>query len=216
MFIVVAGLGGVGEATVRRMLLHGYKVSAIDVNPDVTERLARLLEADVNLVTGSATDPHVLIEAGVKKADVFAALTGSDSVNLIASLLAKNLGAKRVLVRVKHPSYMEVCRSLGLTELVNHVESSVARLYAMVRRISLFEILEIARRDVEVEEVVVAKGSWLEGFNPTKIHERDKDAYPLLILSRQGPLLPNEATRLEAGDALVLLRRRHRLHVPGL
>jgi len=213
---VVAGLGGVGEATVRRMLLHGYKVSAIDVNPDVTERLARALEADVNLVTGSATDPHVLIEAGVRKADVFAALTGSDSVNLIASLLAKNLGAKRIIVRVKHPLYAEVCASLGLTELVNHVESSVARLYAMVRRISLFEILEIARRDVEVEEVVVAKGSWMEGMDPAKIHERDKDAYPLLILTSRGPLLPNEAPRLEAGDAVVLLRRRHRHHIPGL
>jgi len=212
----VAGLGDVGEATVRRMVLHGYKVAAIDTSPEVTERLAKSLEAEVNVFTGSATDPRVLIEAGVGRADVFAALTGSDPVNLIASLLAKNLGARRVLVRIKHASYAEVCRSLGFHELVNHVDSSVLRIYAKIRRISLFELLEMVRKDIEVEEVSVDEGSRLKGLRPLDIRRKLKDTYPLLILRGGAALLPNEVPQLEQGDAVILLRRRHRLHFLGL
>ncbi|RLF07987.1 MAG: hypothetical protein DRJ69_06640 [Thermoprotei archaeon] len=191
-------------------------MAAIDVNPEVTERLAKSLEAEVNVFTGSATDPRVLVEAGVGRADVFAALTGSDAVNLIAALLAKNLGARRVLVRVKHSSYAEVCRSLGFHELVNHVDSSVLRIYAKLRRISLFELLEMVRKDVEVEEVSVEPSSRLKGLRLMDVRRRLKDAYPLLVLREGEALLPNEVAQLEEGDSVILLRRRHRLHFPGL
>ncbi len=114
MHIVIAGGGEVG-GELARTLEKAYEVVVIDRNPEVRERLAHL---DVKVVVGGATDPDTLREAGVDLAEVFIAATDSDEVNLLASLLAKGLGAKRVLCFVGKGGYVDVLADPRTAEIL--------------------------------------------------------------------------------------------------
>ncbi len=104
MYLVIAGGGEVGS-DLAKSLHTEHDVVVIDRSPDAAERLATY---DVRVVIGNATDPEVLREAGVERADAFIAATSIDEVNLISSLLAKGLGAREALCFVGRADYAEV------------------------------------------------------------------------------------------------------------
>ncbi len=104
MYIVIAGGGGVG-GELARALSKAHEVTVLDHNPRAKDRLESL---DVRVVVGGATDPDALREAGAERADLFIAVTDSDEVNLLASLLAKGLGAKMAFCFVGKGGYVEV------------------------------------------------------------------------------------------------------------
>ncbi len=104
MYLVIAGGGEVGS-DLAKSLHTEHDVVVIDHSPDAAERLANY---DVRVVIGNATDPEILREAGVERADAFIAATSIDEVNLISSLLAKGLGAREALCFVGRADYAEV------------------------------------------------------------------------------------------------------------
>ncbi|MGC8968181.1 MAG: Trk system potassium transporter TrkA [Thermus sp.] len=114
MYIVIAGGGEVG-GELARTLEKTHEVVVIDRNPQAKERFAPL---DVKVVVGGATDPDTLREAGVDRADLFIASTDSDEVNLLASLLAKGLGAAQVLCFVGKGGYVEVLTDPRTAEIL--------------------------------------------------------------------------------------------------
>ncbi len=104
MYLVIAGGGDVGSELAKTLHTE-HDVVVIDHSPDAAERLANY---DVRVVIGNATDPEILQEAGVERADAFIAATSIDEVNLISSLLAKGLGAREALCFVGRADYAEV------------------------------------------------------------------------------------------------------------
>ncbi|GAA6732999.1 Trk system potassium transporter TrkA [Thermus oshimai] len=114
MYIVIAGGGEVG-GELARTLEKAHEVVVIDRNPQARDRLAHL---DVKVVVGGATDPDTLREAGVERADLFIASTDSDEVNLLASLLAKGLGAKAALCFVGKGGYVDVLADPRTAEIL--------------------------------------------------------------------------------------------------
>ncbi|WP_337844235.1 Trk system potassium transporter TrkA [Thermus sp.] len=114
MYIVIAGGGEVG-GELARTLERAHEVVVIDRNPQARDRLAHL---DVKVVVGGATDPDTLREAGVERADLFIASTDSDEVNLLASLLAKGLGARAALCFVGKGGYVDVLADPRTAEIL--------------------------------------------------------------------------------------------------
>lgn len=114
MYIVIAGGGEVG-GELARTLEKAHEVVVIDRNPQARDRLAHL---DVKVVVGGATDPDTLREAGVERADLFIASTDSDEVNLLASLLAKGLGARAALCFVGKGGYVDVLADPRTAEIL--------------------------------------------------------------------------------------------------
>ncbi len=104
MYLVIAGGGDVGTGLARALHTE-HDVVVVDRSPSAAERLANY---DVRVVVGNATDPEVLREAGVDRADAFVAATSIDEVNLISALLAKGLGAREALCFVGRADYAEV------------------------------------------------------------------------------------------------------------
>ncbi|MCD6409329.1 MAG: NAD-binding protein, partial [Candidatus Verstraetearchaeota archaeon] len=154
MKIIIFGGGGVGESTAKLLIRHGHHVVIIDRSKEVCEHLASdLPEADV--LVGQATSPVVLKRAGISNADVFVAVTGSDEANVMSAILAKTMGAKKVIVRVKDPTYVEICKLLGLNEIVNPSESTAIRIDAKIRGLKLAEALEMIEKYIDIEEIAV-------------------------------------------------------------
>src|SRR5258706_15755837 len=138
MYVVVAGGGHMGTHLVSRLVAEGHDTVAIDVNPEVSQRI--FAEQGVVAVTGSATDVGILDQAGLRRADAAIAMTGRDSDNLSFCLLARYYGVPRVLARMLNPQYEIPYRLVRAPRLPSQADTPVhCFLYSPdVPRISAF------------------------------------------------------------------------------
>ena len=112
--IVIMGCGRVGSTLAHNLEGRGYSVAIIDQNPDAFRRLGP--EFAGLTVTGVGFDREVLIEAGIERADAFAAVSSGDNSNIISARLAREtFGVDRVVARIYDPGRAEVYQRLGIT-----------------------------------------------------------------------------------------------------
>lgn len=88
MRIVIAGCGKIGKAITGSLVADGHEVVVIDSKPEVIKTVSNTY--DIMGICGSATDSDVLKDAGVNRAELFIALTGSDELNMLCCFMAKN------------------------------------------------------------------------------------------------------------------------------
>ena len=113
MRIVVVGAGKVGYYLVKTLLDRGHLPAMVEQNPERCRRVAE--DTGILVINGDGTDLSSLVDAGADRADVIAAVTGMDEVNLVVCQLAKNkLGVKKAVARVSNPKNREVLRKLGV------------------------------------------------------------------------------------------------------
>ena len=103
MYIVVAGAGLLGSHIAQTMSEAGHDVVVIEQSEVQKETISRQL--DVKTIQGGAVSPSVLEEAEVKRADIVIATTSSDEANIVVCFLAKQMGAKRTVARVRNQEY---------------------------------------------------------------------------------------------------------------
>jgi len=103
MTVLIVGGGKVGSYLASLLLAEGYRVKVIEVQRQEIPRLQQDLPAEV-VVSGNGTDPNVLEAAGIRQAQVVAAVTGADETNLtIASLARFEFHVPRIIARVNNP-----------------------------------------------------------------------------------------------------------------
>ncbi|MGA9351829.1 MAG: TrkA family potassium uptake protein [Anaerolineae bacterium] len=103
MEVIVVGGGKVGTYLASLLLGEGYRVRVIEERREEIPRLQHDLPTEV-VVSGSGTDPNVLEAAGIRRADVVAAVTGADEINLVVTSLARfEFNVPRIIARVNNP-----------------------------------------------------------------------------------------------------------------
>jgi len=141
MYIIIAGIGVLGEQLTKILVAHKHDVVCIDIDKEVCEALHE--EAGTIVINGNATDLGILKEAGADKADILVCLMRSDSDNMAAALLGKSLGIPRVIVALRKPIYENAYKSAGvdvivkipdllLNQLINEIEQPTVRKVANV------------------------------------------------------------------------------------
>src|SRR5690606_25538042 len=101
--LIIAGGGNIGYR-LAQALARDYNVKIIEFSKKRCEFLAEHLE-NITVLNGSATDQELLLEESIDKTDLFLALTNDDEVNIMASLLAKRLGARKVMTLIQNQVY---------------------------------------------------------------------------------------------------------------
>src|ERR1700754_4129202 len=108
------GCGRVGSTLARSLEDRNHTVSIIDSNPDAFRRLGPSFNG--TKVTGYGFDQAVLTEAGIERADAFAAVSSGDNSNIIAARVAREtFGIRQVVARIYDPGRAEVYQRLGIT-----------------------------------------------------------------------------------------------------
>ena len=103
MYIVIAGAGIIGFHMASLLAGEGQEVAIVEESEEVIESIQRQL--DVRTILGGAATPRVLREAEVQRADLFIATTLNDETNMISCFMAKEMGAKITIARVRNPEY---------------------------------------------------------------------------------------------------------------
>lgn len=104
MEIIIIGAGDIGYQTARRFSKEKHNISLIESNETLAEFASNNLDAFV--ITGNGCSSSVLLDAGVERADVLAALTDNDEVNILACKIAKKYGVRTTIARVRNPEYL--------------------------------------------------------------------------------------------------------------
>lgn len=105
MNLIVIGAGKVGETLIANFINENHDIVVVDIDADKVQNVVN--RYDVNGITGGGLERSVLLEAGVEKADFVIACTAQDEKNILCSVLAKKLGAKYTIARVRDPKYFE-------------------------------------------------------------------------------------------------------------
>lgn len=210
MKIIIIGDGKIGSVLAEQLSREHHAVTLIDKLGEPLEQSNNYL--DVMIVEGDGLSHEIQKEAGVDQADLLIACTGADELNLLCCLIAKKLGAKHTIARVRNPGYVEelalIKDDLGLSMTINP-EAECAREMARVLRIpSALEIDTFAKGQVEILKFSIAEGSPLDGM---KLTEMGKFKAKVLICAvergEQEVFIPTGASVLQAGDRISIVAR---------
>jgi trk system potassium uptake protein TrkA len=151
--IMIAGGGNIGQR-LARALERDYSVRVIEHNKRRCETLAaRVHEALV--LNGDATDEELLVQEGIGDMDLFVAVTNNDENNIMSCLLAKRLGARRVVALINRRSYVDLLQSGEIDIAISPAQATIGKLLAHVRRGDVVAVHSLRRGAAEALEAVV-------------------------------------------------------------
>jgi len=160
-FLVVGG-GSVGEAVARRLEADDFEVRLLESDRERSEELAAAL-GKTTVLHGDGTNLTALKECGVADVDGFVAVSGDEETNVMSALLARHLGAPKVVALVKRSDYIPVLKEVGLDAAVNPRLTTAGAILRFVRRGHIVQVSTFKDIDAEVLELVVGERSRIVG-----------------------------------------------------
>ena len=200
MHIVIMGCGRVGSTIAHILEDQGHSVAVIDQDPDAFRKLRPGFKG--TKITGIGFDCDVLIEAGVERADAFAAVSSGDNSNVIAArVVRESFGVGRVVARIYDPRRAEVYQRLGIPTV-----ATVRWTADQMLRKLLPEGAAPLWRD-PTGTIVLAEVAYDDHWLGEKVTALEESARTrITFISRLGEaMLPSPGTVLQEGDVLYLI-----------
>ena len=161
--VMIAGGGNIG-ATLASRLENQYQVKVIELSYDRCRVLSEMLEKSV-VLHGKANEPALLLQENIEQTDVFCALTNNDESNIMMSMLAKRLGAKKVITLITNSAYADLVGS-DIDIAISPQQITVSSLLTHVRRGDIGNVHSLRRGAAEAIELTAhgdAKSSKVVG-----------------------------------------------------
>ena len=209
MDIIVAGMGKIGLSVVRTLLNEGHDVTIVDKSAEVVTDVTNVY--DVIGVCGNCADCEILEEAGADKADLFLSFTDSDEMNMLSCFLAKKMGAKHTVARIRNPEYNDQSLSfmrqqLNLSMSINPEILVAQELYNILKIPSAFKVEYFARRGLELIELKLKSDSPLCGKKLSKLREKQNVEFLIGGVLRDGNvIIPDGSFELATGDVISIV-----------
>ena len=198
MRFIIAGLSNTGRSLAGLLSKEGNDVVAIDWSEDRCAEMAT--SSDVMCVTGDATKRQILEEAGVKNANALVAVTGDDSDNLMICMLAKEMGAKKVISLVNDEVRAETFKQAGIGFQVKPTAVVAKHIFRMVSQPYVKDFLSFER--AEIFEIECEEGMKCVGRKASEIGT--PNGMKILVIEREGKYL-NEDAKIDPKDWLTLI-----------
>jgi trk system potassium uptake protein TrkA len=209
--VMIAGGGNIGRRLAAQ-IERSYDVKVIEHNKAVSNLLAEQLHHTL-VLQGDATDEELLDQENVASMDVFCALTNDDEDNIMSALLAKRMGASRVIALINRSAYVDLVQGGEIDVAISPAQATVGPLLSKIRRGDMVAVHSLRRGAAEVLEVAVhgdAKTSRVVG---RLIEEIDlPDGAAIVALIRNGDvIIAHHDTLIEAEDHLILFALNKRI-----
>jgi len=150
--IMIVGGGNIGRR-VAMALEHNYSVKVIDHNVERATALSNELEKTI-VLQGDAADGELLMDENIENTDVFCALTNDDEANILSSMLAKRLGARKVMTLINRAAYVDLVQSGDIDIAISPQQATIGSLLAHIRRGDVVKVHALRRGAAEAIEAV--------------------------------------------------------------
>jgi len=208
MRIVLIGASPLAVAAAGMLVKRGHDVIVIERDKDKIESLSESI--DCGFVHGDGTKPAILREVNPGEADFLFCLTENDQDNILASLVGRSIGFKRVVTQIEDPEFEHICLELGLNDTIIP-DSAIARaLVDMVAGRALPELSTIVHGEARFYSFIARE----EDALPVAQLSLPERARVVCVYRGDDFILPGPDTALERGDEVVLIT--HSKHIGEL
>lgn len=150
--VILAGGGNIGKR-LAAALEHNYQVKIIEHNRERTRALSEDLNRTI-VLHGDAADEELLLEENIENTDVFCALTNDDEANILSAMLAKRLGARKVMSIINRTAYVDLVESGPIDIAISPQQATIGTLLTHVRRGDVVAVHSLRRGAAEAIEAV--------------------------------------------------------------
>ncbi len=209
--VMIAGGGNIG----RRLAVQierDYDVKVIDHNKKVSNLLAEQLHSTL-VLQGDATDEELLEQENIASMDVFCALTNDDEDNIMSALLAKRMGAHRVIALINRSAYVDLVQGGEIDIAISPAQATVGPLLSKIRRGDMVAVHSLRRGAAEVLEVVVHGDARTSRVVGRRLDEIDlpEGATIAAIIRNNDVIIAHHDTLIEAEDHLIVFALNKRI-----
>lgn len=207
MKIVIIGLGTIGKTILKNLSRKGNNITIIDEDKDKIENL--IGKYDVSGVVGNGACFDIQKEAGMRDADLAIVLTNSDELNVFACLVAKKIGVKNTIARVRNPDYrkqiLEMKDELGISMIVNPEQDTATEIFNLINLPSIAQVEHFAKGRVLLAEIVAEPGCTLVGETLITLGKKLKTKVLICAVQRGNEvIIPTGNFTIEQGDRIHL------------
>lgn len=201
MYVVVIGGGNVGYYLTKELLAAGHEVVVIEEDPHRARQIADELGSIV--IANDGCEGRYQAEAGMGRADVVAAVTGDDAVNLAASQIAKmRFNVPRSIARVNDPANERLFRQLSIDETVSPTRAILGVIEHEIPVHDLLHLAELEGGEVQIVEAQLDADAPVVGRELRDLNLPEGSSIAVIIRDERAQA-PRADTRLRAGDKLL-------------
>lgn len=215
MKIVIIGLGTIGKTVLKSLSGMGHTITIID---DDREKVEMLIEKyDVFGVVGNGACLDIQREANMGDADLAIVLTNSDELNVFTCLVAKNMGVKNTIARVRNPDYreqiIEMKEQLGLSMIVNPEKETAEEIFNLINLPSVSQMEHFAKGKVLLAEIIAEKDCALIGETLISLGKKLKNKVLVCAVQRGDEVfIPSGNFMFYVGDRVYFTSDASSLH----
>lgn len=203
--VVIMGGGGIGSHLAQVLENHDLSVKLLDRDLTRCQMLAARLKR-VQVICGDATTRRALEQERVDRADVFVATTGDDENNIMASVLAKEMGAARTVAVVHEPDFAPLVSRLGIDHTVTPRAALANRVLRLVHQKSVSTLAVLEEGQVEVIEFSVESETPITGKPLKEIRNKfPRNTLVATILRGEEVIVPSGEDHIQVGDSVIMI-----------
>lgn len=205
MFVIIVGGGKTGSQLAEQLLSQGHKVRLVEDRPAVLERLKQELPSEI-IVSGDGSSPAVLETAGIKHAQVLAAVTGEDEANLVITTLGRfEFNVPRTIARVNNPKNAWLFNpEMGVDVALNQSDI-LAKLIAEEMSLGdMMTLLKLRRGEYSIVEEKVHPQAVVAGKTLREVSLPAECVF-VAILRKGRLIVPRGDTELQPVDEVIAL-----------
>ena len=207
MKIIVLGAGKVGKTLIKHMSNEDHDIIVVDQNATKVEEVVN--QYDVIGVVGNGGSYDILMEAGAEDANLIICVTASDELNILAGLVAKKMGTRHTIARVRNPDYSSqrdfMRNQLGFSMIVNPELEAASEIRRVLSFPSAVKLDTFSRGKVELAEFFVEDHSRLNGVELNQLHKITKTNILVCAVSHnEDVIIPDGNYAIKPGDHLYI------------
>ncbi len=200
--IMVVGGGRIGFYVAKTMEERNLSVKVIERDVERCKFLLKSLKKSV-ILHGDGSDQKLLEEENIHDIDVFAAISNNEELNIMASLLAKSLGAKKVITIVNRTDYLPLANNLGIEAVLSPRLITAGTILKYIRSGNILSLTTIAEGKAEIMETEAKDGSILIGKTLHEVELPKKTLIGAIIRDNQ-VIIPSGSDRIFNNDKLIV------------
>ena len=202
--IMIVGGGNVGAGLAHR-LEKDYSVKLIERNQQRAAELAEMLH-DTIVFYGDASDQELLTEEHIDQVDVFIALTNDDEANIMSAMLAKRLGAKKVMVLIQRSAYVDLVQGSVIDIAISPQQATISALLGHVRKADIVSVSSLRRGVAEAIEAIAHGDESTSKVVGRKVEEIKLPPGTTIgaIVRGDDVIIANSESKIEQGDHVIM------------
>jgi trk system potassium uptake protein TrkA len=204
--VLIVGGGRIGFRLAKLLEEHAIYCKIIERNPDRCTYLAEHLNKSI-VLCGDGSDQELLSEENIQDMDMVIMLTQDEETNILASLLAKRMGARKAITRISKFSYFPLTNAIGIEKVVSPRLSAINTILQHIRKGKVLSAISIKGEQAEVIEAVALETTDIVE-KPLRDISFPQGAVVVGIIRGETIIVPSGESVIQPNDRVIIFARK--------